>query len=130
MANLVYSNDYRYALNFMLDSTLPLHTFVKISGEYAVSKADAGDFTIGCIESRPITYPGNCAVTTKFNHIFEVPAAEALAAGDLLKIGADSGTGEQRFAKYIAGTDSPNLIVGVCLTAANAADAVFDGLFI
>lgn len=132
MKGVIKATVYRFIKGFHLESTLPLCTQVKISGEETISKAAAGDFCIGTLESLPTNgCPGNAGVCLdgNFNHYGEAIAGAAVTAGDRLKLGTDGTGGEQRYIPFVPGTDNPTLIRGVAVTSAAAADDTFKGLF-
>ena len=124
-----YKASGQMALTVGCAADLAAGQLVEITGDWAVNKASAGSAKVLGDTVKAAASGDNVAVEARGRKVLEgAIAAEAIAAGDKLKIGADSGEGAQRLAKWVLGTDNPALIVGMALKAAGAADATFDAL--
>jgi hypothetical protein len=125
------TNPYRWIAGFQIESEYPLGSQMKISDESTCEPAGAEDFCIGTLYSYPNDgIPGRAGVSVdgEFNHRGTGIAAEAITAGDRIKVGAPDGT-IQRYAKFVPGTDEPGIWRGVAITSAASAGDTFEALF-
>jgi|SRR5882724_1854865 len=101
-------------------------TFVKITADAKVDAANAeDDLVVGFVRKTSRTADGSGTIETRFDLLVDQKCSGAIAAGDRVKNGTASG-GVQTFKKWIAGTDNPHLIVGVCwIGAADTATGTF-----
>jgi hypothetical protein len=125
-----YSAPGQIALTLTCAAILPAGTVVELTGDWTVNKAAAGSAKVLGELLKPVKAANDIvAVETQGRKVIEgAISAEALAAGDKLKVGADGTGSVQRLAKWVLGTDNPALIVGMALKAAGAADTAFDAL--
>lgn len=92
---------------------LPQDTFVTVTGDATVDKAAGDVIAIGRLVKSPTAADGPGTVETRFKEKVSGEADGAIAAGDLVKLGALNGA-IQTFKKWVTGTDVPELIHGIC----------------
>jgi hypothetical protein len=105
-------------------AVLKADDLVKITGNATVNKAGANEFAVGSVLA-----PARAAnadkgsVETRFRALMTVKANGALTAGTHVKLSSDDGSGNQRVAAYVEGTDAASRWVGtVWVGGADGAD--------
>lgn len=115
MEKIRFSYSEPLAFTCQLNGEIPLWSDVRISGDGRVlSIAGNGHYRLGVLSSIPQGVPGKVTVSTKHQGEFHVKISGTIAPGDLAKL-ADPLDGVPRYAKWIPGTDNPNLVVAYCL---------------
>lgn len=85
---------------------------VKISADETVAKAGANETPIGRVVKSPKAASGTGTVETKFKDLIDIIGSGALTAGTLVKMAAADGSGNQRVAAWVSGTDAWERLVG------------------
>ena len=116
------------AITCTVNAVLAAGTVVELTGDYIVNKpaADSGK-VVGRLLKASLEVGDKRAVETQFRRVEPVTLTETVAAGDPLKIGTDGATDNQRFTKWITGTDKADLWVAIALEGGDADDAVDAG---
>lgn len=96
----------------IIAAVLLVNTLVKITGNRTVNAAAAGDVVIGRLAKPSKTAGGSGTVETRAKEFIEIKTSEAVVAGDRVKMAAPDGSGEQQVAKFVVGTDAPDLLLG------------------
>ena len=116
------------AITATVDAILAAGVLVELTGDYTVNKPAAGSGkVVGKLLKASVAQGSTRAVETNFRRVEPVTLAETVAAGDLLKIGTDGATSNQRFAKWVSGTDPADDIVAQALEAGDADDTADAG---
>ena len=116
------------AITCTVDAILAAGTVVELTGDYTVNKPAANSgAVIGRLLKASIAQGDKRAVETQFRRIEPVTLTETVVAGDRLKVGADGATSNQRFAKWVSGTDKADTLVAIALEGGDADEAVDAG---
>jgi hypothetical protein len=102
-------------VNLSMAADITVGNEVKISAAKTIAAAGSGDFSIGVLESKPDSFPGNGAVRVKYNEHGIVTFGGTVTAGDRLKLGTPGTGGNQRYVKFTPGTDEAGLERGITL---------------
>lgn len=119
------------ALSMAVDTAaLPENTVVEYTGDYQVDKAAAGSAKVaGSLVVPAKTAGGMGTVETGYARVDTVQAAETLAAGDYVKVGADDGDGNQQFAKWVSASDAASLKLGQVVSGGDSGDDIDVGFY-
>lgn len=99
----------------VVTANLPKDTLVSITGNRTVDKAGANAHAVGRLVVPSRTAAGRGTVETRYKELIEIKAANAVTAGQLVKMAAADGTtGENRVDVWVSGTDGAERIFGVC----------------
>lgn len=93
-------------------------SYVKITDDATVDKTTTvDDIPVGFVVVAAKAADGKGTVQTRYQYKVDAQCQGAIAAGDRVKVG-DTASGVQRFKKWVAGTDNPELMVGICWVGA------------
>ena len=116
------------AITATVDAILAAGTVVELTGDYTVNKPAADSVkVVGRLLKASAAQGDVRAVETQFRRVEPVILTETVVAGDFLKIGADDGSGNQRFAKWATGANEAALLVAQALEGGDADDTVDAG---
>ncbi len=102
------------AVRAIFAAVLAKNALVKIVDDREVDIADTeDDFCVGRAVKPAKAIDGTGTVETRFKELIEIRADGAIAAGEFVKIGSVD-TGLQCVTEFVPGTDSPELLFGVC----------------
>jgi hypothetical protein len=102
-------------------AVLAKDTLLVITGDKTVNAAGAGATVVGRLMKPARTVNDFGTVETRFKERIEIQASVVLVAGDKVKMAAADGSGNQQVAKWIAGTDTSESLLGVCWVGAGIA---------
>jgi hypothetical protein len=107
------------AVPAIITSVLTRDAIVAVTGNRTVDKAGANAVAIGRLSKPAREAGGSGTVETRFKELIEINADGLLAAGDVVKLSAADGAGNQRVKKWTGQTDTvagdkPESIFGIC----------------